>query len=389
MCLAHGIHLGVLDVLFKADLAVPVNATIEPDNLSDVDSNDGEPEISSVEDSDIEFSDDLGAPTDSNHQIHQFTENYKVREILQKVRKVVRMFKKSPVKNETLLQRRVLEEHGKELMLLLDTPTRWNSSLRMLERFLLLKKSISLALIDTECDISFESSEWEIITTLCCILKPIEIAANSLCATNSNLILADVVLSELLRTLEKMDNVLSVAMYNQMVIRIKERRSNLSHLAHFLHTGEINPKYLHHTLINPDVDVKRELISLHQRNLGGSKDVSIVNESDEEEFDLTKIEDFSQRINFIINNQVNKKITVAEESNGFEKEINSMQQNKTRGASLDRIYDSIMSVKPTSAEAERNFSVAGNIVNTLSTRLGDESILNLTMLKSHFAKRSM
>lgn len=75
-------------------------------------------------------------------------------------------------------------------MLLLDTPTRCNSSIRMLERFLLLKKSINLALIDTESDISFESSEWEIITTLCCILKPIEIAANLLCATNSNLMIS-------------------------------------------------------------------------------------------------------------------------------------------------------------------------------------------------------
>ena len=67
--------------------------------------------------------------------------------IISKVRKIARFFRKSLLKNQ-ILQKYVQEEHGKKLQVMLDSKTRWNSLLAMLERILEIKSSISKALID-------------------------------------------------------------------------------------------------------------------------------------------------------------------------------------------------------------------------------------------------
>jgi hypothetical protein len=55
-----------------------------------------------------------------------------------------------------------------------------------------------------------------------------------------------------------------------------------------------------------------------------------------------------------------------------------------RGRYLQLAYDYLLSVPPTSVEAERAFSAAGIVCSRLRTRLGDESIDALCFLRSHF-----
>lgn len=68
--------------------------------------------------------------------------------LLRKVRSVVLLFKRSPTKNDTILQKYVQLETGKELVLLLDVKSRRNSLLTIVSRFVELKTSIQKALID-------------------------------------------------------------------------------------------------------------------------------------------------------------------------------------------------------------------------------------------------
>ena len=65
--------------------------------------------------------------------------NLEIENVLKKVRKVVKIFRKTPVKNETL-QKYVLLEQNKELSLVLDCKTRWSSMHETVERFICLKK---------------------------------------------------------------------------------------------------------------------------------------------------------------------------------------------------------------------------------------------------------
>lgn len=87
-------------------------------------------------------------------------------DVIQKVRKVVKLFRKSPTKDDTYLQKYVKEETGKELSLILDCRTRWNSLLDMLERFYILKVCIEKALINIASDIKFTDEEWYKIKNL-------------------------------------------------------------------------------------------------------------------------------------------------------------------------------------------------------------------------------
>ena len=62
-------------------------------------------------------------------------------DVISKVRRIVCLFRRSPVKN-SILQKYVNEEKGRELSLLLDFKTCWNSLIAMIERFILLKKPV-------------------------------------------------------------------------------------------------------------------------------------------------------------------------------------------------------------------------------------------------------
>ena len=72
----------------------------------------------------------------------------------------MKLLRRSPAKNNDHLQPYILENFGREKMLLLDCKTRWNSLLAMLERFYELQKEIKMAMV--QLDANFDVSEKEI-----------------------------------------------------------------------------------------------------------------------------------------------------------------------------------------------------------------------------------
>lgn len=104
LCLAHGIHLAVLDVFYKPNEKLTVN------------------ELSSSEDDEIFDSFDFCI----REMKTDLTDRFHISTVIGKVRKISKIFRKSPTKNE-ILQKYVKEEKGKELKLILDCKTRWNT----------------------------------------------------------------------------------------------------------------------------------------------------------------------------------------------------------------------------------------------------------------------
>ncbi|KMQ87683.1 crossover junction endonuclease mus81-like protein [Lasius niger] len=115
------------------------------------------------EDDDVE-DEESGLSVTSSLPSVEVVLNY--RDLIAKVRKAVKIFKKSPTKNDIYLQKYVQKEHGKRLELILDCKTRWNSLLNMLERFYNLRLCISKALIDIGSEIYFTDEEWSKINDL-------------------------------------------------------------------------------------------------------------------------------------------------------------------------------------------------------------------------------
>ena len=68
-------------------------------------------------------------------------------------------------------------------------------------------------------------------------------------------------------------------------------------------------------------------------------------------------------------------------------EMTLFEHGGTRGRYLQLAYDYILSIPPTSVEAERAFSASGVICSRLRTRLGDETLDSLCFLRSYFQKQ--
>lgn len=66
------------------------------------------------------------------------------------------------------------------------------------------------------------------------------------------------------------------------------------------------------------------------------------------------------------------------------KEINYFESGGLKGTYLQFVYNALMTIVPTSVEAERAFSAAGHIVCKVRSRLADETINTLTFLRSYF-----
>lgn len=68
----------------------------------------------------------------------------------------------------------------------------------------------------------------------------------------------------------------------------------------------------------------------------------------------------------------------------LKKEMSALETNGSRGKYLRRAYDYLMTIPPTSVEAERAFSAAGYLCNKLRSSLADNTIDTLCFLRSHF-----
>lgn len=253
LCLAHGINLAVCDVLYEK------HNYLQDSPTSDDTINEPAVTVDYMDDShDEHHLEDLDCPesglivmsqTDlAPEHVPELTQYENINELIKKIRKVVVYFKRSPLKNETVLQKYVKIEHGKELSLLLDCKTRWNSLLTMLERFYLLKACIQKALIDLNHPICLEDVDFELVNKIVDVLTPIKLTVEAICRRDANLCTADAALKFLIKQLSSKNSALAKKIKTSLVERIKQRRSDDL-------TGVLN--YLQ----NPRMDDENQLLS--------------------------------------------------------------------------------------------------------------------------------
>lgn len=253
LCFAHGVQLAVLDVLYKKkkeksnlcaerakcdESAEPESESDEEidadtDDVDDITDNEFIESDQEVDDGDEELDDD----DNDDEEVLVILDDFKP--VIDKVRKIVKLFNRSPLKNE-ILQTYVKLDHKKELSLLLDNKTRWNSLISMLERFYTMRACIRKALVDIETNVSVEDDEIEHISDLVNSLKPIQAAVEALCRRDANLITADAVLNFTLGKLQQLDTDVSLKLFGALKKRTLERTTELSGVMQYLHTGNFS-----------------------------------------------------------------------------------------------------------------------------------------------------
>ncbi|GBL71227.1 hypothetical protein AVEN_191831-1 [Araneus ventricosus] len=88
-------------------------------------------------------------------------------------------------------------------MVCIDTKTRCNSLLAMLERLLEIKPAMSKTLIDTQEQRILANVEFETLTATVAGLKPVNIGLGKLCSRNATLLTAEGVFTFIIGELDK------------------------------------------------------------------------------------------------------------------------------------------------------------------------------------------
>lgn len=321
-------------------------------------------------------------------------------DLLIKVRKVVRIFRGSPTKEDMYLQKYVKEETGKELSLILDCRTRWNSLLDMLDRFYSLKVCIEKALIDIASDIKFTDEEWYKIKELIDSLQPFKLGVEVLCRRESTLITADTTFRFILEKLKNQDTALSAELSQALRVRVKERRTEVTGMLAYLQ----NPKKYDQELKTPDhtftmpnknkirQEMKNVLCRVIKDDVENVELVEVVAAADDSQNSLQNNLTLQEELEMQIkqDNEDYTKQTGTRKEKDFEKvlkkEMTAYKTDGVKGKYLTLMHDYLLTLKPTSVEAERAFSAAGYICSSIRSRLGDNTIDAICFLRSFFQK---
>jgi hAT family C-terminal dimerisation region len=71
-------------------------------------------------------------------------------------------------------------------------------------------------------------------------------------------------------------------------------------------------------------------------------------------------------------------------TNAVKKEMLEFDKSRVRGKYLQKVYEALLTIKPTSVESERAFSSAGYICNKIRSRMNDETLDILCFLRATF-----
>lgn len=416
LCYAHAIHLAITDVLYKPvcsqsclqqlEIQGEISDDLCENEWTDDENDDNNSKLIFTQNCDFEVTmESTLFPELSNEYLP----------LVEKVRKIVKIFRRSPTKNEELLQKHVRSEFGKEINLILDCPTRWNSLQRMLTRFCSLKKCILKGLIDISSSLLISTNEFDLIAEIATALEPVTLAAEAICRRNINLVEAEAAIGFSIKSLEIHNTNLSNRLANTIRQRINQRRCILSGILQYL----INPfisqadsqfPILKNSIIRTKIVKLLERLSSEPLKLLSTEVDSARNEYlPSNDLSLPGLMDLqtgpTEPIEMSLKDMLQKTMKESihhpsirnprswdESTLDFDEivklEMMSFKNNLQRGPNLQKIYEYILSVPATSTESERVFSSAGNICTKARSSLSDDSIDTMCLLRSYYKNRN-
>ena len=238
-CYTHRVHLAVQEVLYEKNQSNNLDEEkVESDNDEEEDSDlDNEENSRFIDD---EINESISLPKVKVH----------FQPVIIKVQKIVKLFRKSPVKND-VLQEEVKKHHGREVALILGCRTRWNSLLAMIQQFLKINEQIGVVLADISPSLICTEQELDILTDIIDALEPVKLTAEALCRKNATLLTAEGIFKFLINKLNQKKSSLCIRMKDAVLKRFTERRqSNLVSLYKYLSNPDCLHKIEEHEIFN-------------------------------------------------------------------------------------------------------------------------------------------
>lgn len=387
LCFAHGVQLAVKSTLYAKSKS---QTNIEPAASS---SEEEENEIENDELGTLAFVEEENL---ENFQLKD--QNYKC--LINKVRETAKIFKKSPVKNDQL-QIHVNEDLNQTKQLILDTPTRWNSLIAMLKRFYELRKSINLFLLETNSNnftLMFSTDEHDQIESIIKTLAPVEELVKVICRSNTSLYETFLAIEITLDKLSIQKTQLSEELKQSLIEKLQQRFSPLFLLQIYLENKRSLEKSKYYDFDTHSTEFKKMVHdSIYQLSdqfenthfeenlsndipadelgdiLGSYTSNSSLNDSDMQKSLLDLME--SRKV---------KSTELSSSNNALCKEISYFEQTGNLGPQLSKVLKITKTLRPTTTDSERAFSIAGNFCTNTRTSFRDDTLNNLCILKSYF-----
>lgn len=352
-------------------------------------------ELCSDSDADVDDddADDSGFHVENNAEPNTHRELV-FEDVIKKVRNTVRTINKSQVKLD-ILKKHTKDEFGKEITPILDCKTRWSSLANMIKRFLELKSCIQKTMIDIGKTSNFSNHDFNILEEVSAVLEILKVTLESFCRRDANLLTADTALKFCLKKLDSREDVTSFQLANALRKRIKQYRLPEASLLQYLHNSD---QYFRDTAdrdtFERPVDTAALLAKLYKRlNTNNTENYTAVEDDDvnvmavDEDVVLSTKEELDREIKKVMQTSANSISADGNEDEDYtairiEKAL--FENGGDRGKHLKKCYDYLLTIPPTSVEAERAFSTAGYFCNKIRSSLSDKSLNSLCVLRSYY-----
>jgi hypothetical protein len=257
---------------------------------------------------------------------------------------------------EQYFQSKVKEAFGIEKELVKDVKHRWN----MLEPVVKYKVQI----IDT-CN-GFKESEmangldFEAIENLLNGVVPVKLAVEALSRQDATLVIADKTIEFLYDKLQQQNNGISTSLLENLKVRISERMNE-------------NVKNLLRCLKNPNTSLTASDLRFAKDLMVRLFHVETVGEQEEVVFMEEHISTLEDELNELLRN-VYKEPEVDNDFKSLKSEFTAFARTGVRSANLKKLYDALLTIKPTSTDVERVFSITNWYCSKIRSRLSDKSL---------------
>ena len=226
-------------------------------------------------------------------------------------------------------------------------------------------------------------------------LQPVKVAVEALCREDINLYTADVTLKFLLDELSKQSSFLARELKEEIIIRIKERRTVYFDVINYLNDPDAINEFDEYGIFNltSKTTIMAKIIEITKPVFLRDENYVIPEPKDKEddEMKVVKIISVEEKLNLAIEaktlktNYKNKADKSLEDINSvIHSEMSYFALEKSRGKYLNIAFQYLMTCRPTSVESERAFSSAGQICTKFRSSLKYESIDMICFMRAYF-----
>ena len=243
-----------------------------------------------------------------------------------------------------------------------------------------------MALVEIGTSTTITNAEIKILHDLIDVLEPVKYAVDGLCKKNATLLTAERIHDFVFKTFSNSNSAYSASLKSHLEVRIKDRRNAcLVHLLENLHDpnflmknkfdifGEYGNKNKMYTLA---ASLMQKLFGVPEPGPGEESQLAPLAStsvcSDSSRASLK--EELERAITSASIPATRPSITPNLNRRMVQKECKVLEACGIRPANLQTLYEALLSIHPTSVEAERAFSACGLFVTKLRSRLHDSTI---------------